>query len=70
MLSRATCSASRSNALFGLNLSLTMAMIVRNPWVDASGDVGAAVKADRRGLALLIVAYAIAVTLLMVLTLT
>ncbi len=29
---------------------LTMAVIVRNSWVDATGDVAAATRADRRGL--------------------
>ncbi|MFN8111860.1 MAG: hypothetical protein U0R51_01540 [Solirubrobacterales bacterium] len=49
---------------------LTMAMIVRNSWVDASGDVPAAIKADRRGLALLTGSYVVVVALLMVFTLT
>lgn len=49
---------------------LTMAMIVRNSWVDATGDVAAAIKADRRGLALLCVGYLVAAALLIVLTLT
>ncbi len=30
---------------------LTMAVIVRNSWVDATGDITSAVRADRRGLA-------------------
>ena len=46
-----------------------MAMIVRNSWVDASGNVAAAIRADRRGLALLVSGYVVAVALLMVLTL-
>ncbi len=49
---------------------LTMVMIVRNSWVDASGDVRAAVRADRRSLALLTVSYLIVASLLMILTLT
>ncbi len=49
---------------------LTMVMIVRNSWVDASGNIAAAVKADRRALAGLSVAYFTCATLLMVLTLT
>lgn len=49
---------------------LTMAMIVRNSWVDASGNVDAAIRADRRGLALLVGGYIVAAVLLMVLTLT
>ncbi len=49
---------------------LTMAMIVRNSWVDASGDVDAAIRADRRSLAWLTGGYIVAATLLMVFTLT
>ncbi len=49
---------------------LTMGMIVRNSWVDASGDVPAAIRADRRGLALLTSTYAVVVALLMIFTLT
>lgn len=49
---------------------LTMAMIVRNSWVDATGDVGAAVHADRRGLLLLLSGYVGVAALLMVLTLS
>lgn len=49
---------------------LTMAMIVRNSWVDASGDVRAAVRADRRSLAFLSVGYFSCAALLMILTLT
>ena len=36
---------------------LTVAVIVRNSWVDATGDVAVASRADRRGLILLTVAY-------------
>jgi hypothetical protein len=32
---------------------LTLAVIVRNSWVDATGDVARAARADRRGLAVL-----------------
>jgi len=49
---------------------LTMAIIVRNSWVDASGNVDAAIHADRVALAWLTGAYIVAATLLMVLTLT
>ncbi len=48
---------------------LTMVMIVRNSWVDASGDVSAAVRADRRSLAVLTVLYLVVSTILMVQTL-
>ena len=36
---------------------LTMAMIVKNSWVDAEGDVEVAKAVDRRSLALLTVLY-------------
>ena len=36
---------------------LTMAVIVRNSWVDATGDVAIASRADRRGLLWLTVSY-------------
>ena len=49
---------------------LTMVMIVRNSWVDATGDVSAAVRADRRSLAALSVLYLLVSTTLMVQTLT
>ena len=49
---------------------LTMAMIVRNSWVDATGDVEAAIKADRQSLGLLCVGYIVAAALLIVITLT
>jgi hypothetical protein len=48
---------------------LTMAVIVRNSWVDATGDVSAATRADRRGLAGLTVGYFGAAALIMVLEL-
>lgn len=48
---------------------LTMGIIVRNSWVDASGDVKAAIRADRRSLAVLISAYVVCVVTLMLLTL-
>ena len=48
---------------------LTMVMIVRNSWVDATGDVRAAVRADRRALAVLTGSYAVVAVLLMLLTL-
>jgi hypothetical protein len=41
-----------------------------NSWVDATGDVSAAARADRRGLLVLTVAYFAALALLLVLTLT
>lgn len=49
---------------------LTMVVIVRNSWVDATGDITSAVRADRRGLAVLTGGYVIGAVLLMVLTLT
>jgi hypothetical protein len=49
---------------------LTMVVIVRNSWVDATGDFSAAARADRRGLLVLTVAYFAALALLLVLTLT
>jgi len=48
---------------------LTMAIIVKNSWVDASGDISAAVRADRRGLALLTVSYFVVIGLTFLLTL-
>lgn len=48
----------------------TMAVIVKNSWVDATGDVAAAVKADRRGLVLLTVGYVIFAAGMMIITLT
>jgi hypothetical protein len=48
---------------------LTMAIIVRNSWVDATGDISAAVRADRTSLALLTVAYLVVSAILMVTTL-
>jgi hypothetical protein len=47
-----------------------MAVIVRNSWVDATGDVSAASRADRLGLAGLTIAYFTAAALLLVFTLT
>jgi hypothetical protein len=49
---------------------LTMAVIVRNSWVDATGDVSASVRADRRGLIVLTIAYFAGATLMLVLSLT
>ncbi|MFN8160828.1 MAG: hypothetical protein U0R52_07270 [Solirubrobacterales bacterium] len=49
---------------------LTLAIIVRNSWVDAEGDVAAAVRADRRGLIFLTVSYFVVVGLTLLLTLT
>ena len=48
---------------------LTMAVIVRNSWVDATGDVAVAARADRRGLLALTVAYFAAGALLLIITL-
>ena len=48
---------------------LTMAVIVKNSWVDAEGDVAVAKRADRRGLLWLLSGYAIGVVLIFVLTL-
>jgi hypothetical protein len=36
---------------------LTLAVVVRNSWVDATGDIDAAYKADRRGLIWLCTGY-------------
>ncbi len=49
---------------------LTMVVIVRNSWVDATGDIAAAVRADRRGLGILTGAYIVAAALMLILTLT
>ena len=49
---------------------LTLAVIVRNSWVDAKGDVAKAAGADRRGLALLTGLYFSAAGLITVLSLT
>jgi hypothetical protein len=49
---------------------LTMAIIVKNSWVDASGDISAAVRADRRGLTFLTVSYFAVTGLILLLTLT
>ena len=48
---------------------LTLAVIVRNSRVDATGDVAVAARADRRGLAFLTVTYFIAAALIFVLSL-
>jgi hypothetical protein len=48
---------------------LTMVVVVRNSWVDATGDVATAKRADRRGLALLTVGYLIAAALLFLINL-
>jgi len=39
---------------------LALAAIARNSWVDAKGDIPAAVRADRRGLVLLTSLYVLA----------
>ncbi len=49
---------------------LTMAVIVRNSWVDATGDVATAARADRVGLTGLTILYFVSSTLLLVVTLT
>jgi hypothetical protein len=49
---------------------LTMAIIVRNSWVDATGDISAAVRADRVSLGILTALYFAVSALLMVTTLT
>ena len=49
---------------------LTMAMIVRNSWVDAEGDVAAARRVDRRSLIVLSGVYVAASVILMVTQLT
>ena len=48
---------------------LTMAIIVRNSWVDATGDISAAVRADRISLAILTALYIAVSALLMITTL-
>ncbi len=48
---------------------LTMAVIVKNSWVDAEGSVAQARRADRQGLAWLTGIYVVVVTVLMVTTL-
>ena len=48
---------------------LTMAVIVRNSWVDATGDVAVAARADHRGLAVLTAVYFVTLALLLVLSL-
>jgi hypothetical protein len=45
---------------------LTLAIIVRNSWVDAEGDVAVATRADRRGLLLLTLLYFVVVVILFV----
>jgi hypothetical protein len=49
---------------------LTMAMIVRNSWVDAEGDVAAARQVDRRSLIVLSSVYVVAAVVVMVTQLT
>jgi hypothetical protein len=49
---------------------LTMVIIVKNSWVDAEGDITAAVRADRRGLWFLTVSYFAITGLIVLLTLT
>ena len=49
---------------------LTLAVIVHNSWVDATGDVSRAARADRRGLALLTGCYFAAAALITTLSLT
>ncbi len=49
---------------------LTLAIIVKNSWVDAEGDISEAVRADRRGLRFLTVSYFAITGLIIVLTLT
>ena len=48
---------------------LTLAVIARNSWVDATGDMVAAVRADRRGVAVLLGAYFVAAATLMIVAL-
>ena len=48
----------------------TMAVIVKNSWVDATGDVAKAARADRRGMIFLTVTYFIAAAGMMIFTLT
>jgi hypothetical protein len=48
---------------------LTMAVIVKNSWVDAEGSVESAVRADRRGLMWLTIAYFVSVALVLIFTL-
>lgn len=48
---------------------LTMAVIVRNSWVDATGDLDRATRADRRGIAMLTGGYVAGLVLILLLTL-
>ena len=48
---------------------LTLAVIVRNSWVDATGNVSKAARADRQGLAILTGVYFLAAALIFVLSL-
>ena len=48
---------------------LTMAVIVKNSWVDATGDIRAATRADRRGLVLLTAGYFVSAALILVINL-
>jgi hypothetical protein len=58
-------SADTSYAFVVLNL----AVIARNSWVDASGDMVAAVRADRRGVAVLLGLYFVTAATLMIVAL-
>ncbi len=48
---------------------LTMAVIVKNSWVDATGDIRAATRADRRGLVLLTGGYVASAALILIVNL-
>ena len=48
---------------------LTLAVIARNSWVDATGDMVAAVRADRRGVAVLLGLYFVTAATLMIVAL-
>jgi hypothetical protein len=49
---------------------LTLVVVARNSWVDATGDMVAAVKADRRGIAMLLSLYFVCAAILLVTSLT
>jgi hypothetical protein len=49
---------------------VTLAMIVRNSWVDAKGDVSAATRLDHRSIAILTGAYFVVAAILIFQSLT
>jgi len=67
---RCTRATSKGASGIGITALLTLAVIVRNSWVDATGDVARATRADRRGLAVLTACYFLAAALISVFSLT